>query len=292
MVGVDAGPDEQFGAGSGAGHAAHGGKLLLSHGGAIEKATKVYLVYWGAAWSTGFSTGTSRTGVYSSSTAQTYIQNFFGTVGGSSWIGTDTQYCQGVPSSTTDCSQYSSADYITNPTGQLAGTWTDTTHPIPSSLQDSDIAQEALVAESHFGGYNANATYLIFTPTGQSESGFGTSWCAWHWATSDANGNTVAFGYIPYQPDAGSTCGMNFVNGTNTAYGNGYFDGFSIVAGHEYEEAQTDPDTSTGWYDASGAEDADKCAWSSLSNNISLGSHSYAVQPVWSNRAGGCVPVA
>ena len=100
-----------------------------------------------------------------------------------------------------------------------------------------------------------------------------------------SNGNKVAYAYIPYMPDAGGSCGMNFVNA------NGYFDGFSIVGGHEYVEAQTDPFTSSGsygWYDSGGAENGDKCSWSSSSGNISLGGKSYAVQPIWSNASSSC----
>jgi serine protease len=97
---------------------------------------------------------------------------------------------------------------------------------------------------------------------------------------------------MPYQADAGSACGENFVNPTNDSYGNGYFDGFSVVGGHEYAEAQTDPVTSSGgyaWEDARGSEIGDKCAWSPGSGDITLGSNYYAVQPLWSNANSGCV---
>jgi hypothetical protein len=63
------------------------------------------------------------------------------------------------------------------------------------------------------------------------------------------------------------------VNASNNSYGNGYFDGFSIVGGHEYAEAQTDPQQNSGWLDGSGSENGDKCAWSSASTNISLGAN-------------------
>lgn len=100
-------------------------------------------------------------------------------------------------------------------------------------------------------------------------AGFGTSWCAWHSSTSTTSGR-IAYAYITYMPDAGWHCGSNFVNVSNTSFRNGYFDGFSVVAGHEYEEAQTGPFPSSGWVDSSGAEDADKCAWNSLSKNKRL----------------------
>ena len=257
---------------------ASSGPKLTYHGGPIERATVVYISWWGTQWNTGFSTGG-----YTSTQARTYVTSFYGNVGGSSWINIDTQYCQGVARGTVNCG--SSGTHVTNPTGQLAGNWVDTTS-VPTHPSQAQIASAAVRLMNHFGGYNSNATYLVFTPTGHSMSGFGTSWCAWHDDTV-SGGNDVAYGYIPYIPDAGTTCGRNFVNGSNNSFGNGYFDGFSIVAGHEYEEAQTDPHPSSNpaWYDSGGNENADKCAWNPLSANISLGGHNFAVQPLWSNVA-------
>src|SRR5207244_11490522 len=96
--------------------------------------------------------------------------------------------------------------------------------------------------------------------------GFGPRWRA-----GDSASATMAYATVSCLPDAGGSCGMNFVNNTNDPYGHGYFDGFSIVAGHEYSEAETDPYPNSGWLDSSGAENADKCAWSSLSGDTRLG---------------------
>jgi len=261
-----------------------GGVLLASHGGAIEQTPAVYLVYWGPQWASGFGTSPN-----ASSDAQTYIQGFFGNVGGSSWANSTTQYCQGVASGTTNCAGKVGAAFVTSPRGQLAGVWNDTS-AVPSRLGTSSIAAEALTAVAHFG-YNPNADYMVFTPSGHSTSGFGTQFCAWHSSTNSSSG-PVSFSNMPYQPDAGAACGMNFVNG------NGYFDGFSIVGGHEYAETITDPFPSTGWIDGAGAENGDKCAWISsgqgAAQNVTLsGGASYPVQSLWSNAfnggAGGCV---
>ncbi len=255
---------------------------LKYQGGSVETTPVVYIDYWGSQWSTGFSTGG-----YTSAQAQTYTNDFFGNVGGSKWDNTNTQYCQGVATGTINCG--TSGTHITNPTAQLAGTWNDTSS-VPSSPTQSQIAAEAVNAMNHFGGYNANATYFVYTPTGDSMSGFGTQWCAWHSVTTSGS-NQVAYAYMPYQPDAGTSCGMNYVNGTNNSFGNGYFDGFSIVGGHEYAEAMTDPHpsgSSYGWITSTsnGSEIGDLCAWNSnggVSGNITLGSNSFAVQPLWSN---------
>ncbi len=261
-----------------------GGVLLASHGGAIEQAPSVYVIYWGPQWASGFTTGG-----HTSTEAQSYVQGFFGNVGGSSWANSTTQYCQGVAAGTTNCAGIAGAVFVNNPTRQLAGVWNDTS-PVPSRLGTSSIAGEALNGVTHFG-YHANADYMVFTPSGHSTSGFGTQFFAWHSSTSSSSG-PVSFANMPYQPDAGAACGQNFVNG------NGFFDGFSIVGGHEYAETITDPFPSTGWVDGAGAENGDKCAWISsgqgAAQNVTLsGGVSYPVQSLWSNAfnsgAGGCV---
>jgi hypothetical protein len=254
--------------------------LMTYHGGPISTAPHVYINYWGTNWATGFSTGG-----YTSAQAQTYINGFFSGVGGSSWGAIDTQYCQGVATGATSCPAGST--FVGNQTGLLSGTWNDTTS-IPKHITQSSIASAATRLMQHFG-YDANAIYFVFTPSGHSMSGFGTQWCAWHTNTSTSSGN-IAYAYQGYSPDAGTSCGMNFVNSTNNSYGNGYFDGFSITAGHEWAEAETDmwPGTSIAWQGPGGGSDenADKCAWNQnggTSTNLSLGGHNYAVQPIWSN---------
>ena len=70
-----------------------------------------------------------------------------------------------------------------------------------------------------------------------------------------------------------------------------------MVGGHELTETMTDQFPSTGWIDASGAENADKCAWISsgqgASANITLSTGTFPAQSLWSNAfnggAGGCV---
>lgn len=255
---------------------------MTYHGGPVSTVPKVYISWWGTQWNTGFSTGG-----YTSAQAQTYVTGFFGNVGGSSWHQIDTQYCQGVAVGTVNCG--SSGQHITNPAGELGGTWVDTTS-VPTRPTQSNILSAAARLVSHFG-FSSNAIYLVFTPSGHSMSGFGTQWCAWH-DNGSSGGHNIAYGYIPYMPSAGSSCGMNFVNSTNNSYGNGYFDGFSIVAGHEFMEAESDmtPSTSVAWQGPGGGSDenADKCAWNQnggVSTNITLGSHFYAVQPIWSNNS-------
>lgn len=259
-----------------------GGVLLASHGGPVEHAAAVYITYWG--WTS------------DPSGEAAYQQAFFNGVGGDTWINSTTQYCDNVPSGTTDCTTVAGAVYIGNPAGQLKGTWSDNTNPLPSRITQRALAAEAANSAAHFGNLtaasNANAQYVIATPSGHSTSGFGTQFCAWHSSTSSSYG-TLAYTNFPYQTDAGAACGQNFVNGGST----GLLDGVSIVGGHEYAESVTDPFPNSGWLDGNGRENGDKCAWISsgqgASTNITLSTGSFAVQSLWSNNfnsnTGGCV---
>jgi hypothetical protein len=194
-----------------------------------------------------------------------------------------TQYCRNVPAGTTSCAGIPGADCITNPKHQLKGVWTDPT-PVPSdivtlglaeNLVDDPIAMEAQRASAHFN-YDPNATYVVLTPPRTMATGQ-PAYCGYHTQTTslDGLGNPyrLQYAFIP------------FLNMDWPGLGTG---GCGIVVGHEYSEAVTDPDNffsvQDGWNDASGSENADKCAWIET-QNITLGGHQYAIQPTWSNEA-------
>jgi hypothetical protein len=252
-------------------------------GGNVFRTPKAFVIFWG--WNV-----TWTMGGFTSAQAQTYVTDFFGGVGGSTWIRSQSQYCQGVASGTQFCP--AGSQFVTNPSGQLGGTWVDTTS-VPAHPTDAQVQAAAQRGAAHFG-YSANALYLVFTPHDKSISGFGTQFCAYHDNTS-FNGQPLAYANMPYAPDAGTSCGEHFVNGSNNSFGNGFFDGLSIVAGHEYAEATTDafPSNTIAWLDSSGAETGDKCAWNrgpgpqSASTDVTLGSHSFA-----SSRCGPTWPTA
>jgi len=271
--------------------AANSAANLNYNGGHVLTSPGILLIFWGPTWSSGFSSGG-----FTNVQAENYISSFAGGVGGSSWLNSTTQYCQGVATGTQFCP--AGAQHPVNAAGQLKGTWIDTTS-IPAHPSDSQVRAAARRGAAHFG-YNANALYMVLTSHGHSIRGFGTQFCAYHDNTT-FNGLPLAYANDPYAPDAGRSCGLNFVNGSNNSFGNGFFDGYSITTGHEYAEAISDalPSQRLAWVDSQGAENGDKCAWGrgpgpqSASTNISLGGRSFAVQSLWSNLAnggaGGCV---
>jgi hypothetical protein len=257
---------------------------LSYHGGVsgigVETAPKVYLVRWGSQWSSDPSGETA------------ILQNFLGHVGSSSWLNSVTQYCQSVSSGTVFCNGAGSP--AGNPSGIYVETVSDTGSAAPASPTQSQLAAEAVKVAGQVGNTtassNASTQYVIATSHGNSSSGFGTQYCAYHSSTSSTFGN-VAYTNLPYITDAGASCGANFNNlGPNA--------GITIVEGHELAETISDQFPNGGWLDKQGAENGDKCAWISSGQGASAtvtltGGVSYPVQSLWSNAfnsdKGGCV---
>ncbi len=261
-----------------------GGTNLSYHGGVggigVETAPKVYVVFWGSQWNGNDPSGEAST-----------VTSFLSGAGGSSWLNSVTQYCQGVASGTISCG--SSGQHAGNPSSLYGGSWSDNGSAAPSSPTQNQLAAEAVRAAAHFGntaaGSNNSTQYVIATATGNNMNGFATQWCAWHSSTSSSYGN-IAYTNLPYITDGGSSCGANF-NGLGPKAG------ITIVEGHELAETITDQYPNGGWLDGSGSENGDKCAWISsgqgASANVNLSTGTFPVQSLWSNAfnsgAGGCV---
>jgi hypothetical protein len=296
---------------------------LIYHGGAVQKAPKVYLTFWGSEWSdpkaAAFTIPVKDPNGknYTLARLQTYITNFVAGHGGTGWNNIQTQYCEGGQIGDLSCARRG----IQNVRNLLAGTWNDKSAVPPvidtlglvENIATDPIATEALAASKHFNSTDTDATFFVFTPPGRVVTGsqpFG-AYCGYHSEVTPTGGaaHGLRYSFIPYTLDADLSptsalagCGMNFVNKRNTVAGNGIFDGFSMVVGHEYSEAVTDPDgwpTQDGWNDIQTSENGDKCAWISpgsgqgASQNLTLRTGKFAVQSMWSNAfdkgAGGCV---
>jgi serine protease len=260
-------------------HGGGGGSVnLFYHGGiggiGVETAPKIYLIVWGSQWNNNDPSGEIAT-----------LESFYGGIGGSGWLNSVTQYCQGIASGASACS----ANFAGNQSGMFVGVFVDNASAAPSKPTQSQIAAEAVRAAQFFGNAtaasNATVQYVVATATGNSSSGFKRQYCAYHSSATSSFGN-VAYTNLPYITDAGASCGANF-NGL------GPNAGITIVSGHEAAESITDQFPNGGWLDANGAENGDKCAWTAPTGNTTLSTGVYPVQPLWSNaannKAGGCV---
>ena len=268
---------------------------LSRHGGPVQHSPHVYLLLWGPKWNT--------TGLPSQ--VASYLAAFYSGLGTSSdsWSTITSQYADGSGHPTFGNPVFDPATDIFN----------DQTAP-QSSVTPQDIGAEALKIVSHITD-TADAQVVVAAQSGTCFSdGFAgdsckpaenADYCGWHDAVAVPNST----GYLPYvnlpwQLDANYGCGQNFVNGGSA----GLLDGWSLVGGHEYAEAVTDPAPATGYIDtndengstASGGEIADKCVWAGLPwglsdpfGDISLPvgttTESFAMQSLWSNAADRCV---
>jgi serine protease len=283
--------------------------LLTYHGGTISPGGKVFVVYWGQDWGTevtgvdihgvsgGTYTGYTNDSKHLAEYQQAFLSGLFGSL--DTWSTSTTQYCQSnasVAVSGSTCPAL--ATFVGHPDASpLGGVWQDTDALAPSQPTQSQLAAEAVKAANHFAaaasGFNqATDQVVVDTFHAKNSSGFGTQYCAWHSSTAYGTGR-LAYTNMPYLPDAGASCGANYVPVTD---GSGPLEGISIVGGHEYAETITDMAPNGGWLDSKGGENGDKCAWKSPgsaggSATISLATGTFAVQTLWSNSfgtGGGC----
>ena len=208
-------------------------------------------------------------------------------------------------------------DFVSNEGGSryfaINTTYGDTTGAVPNavtfagqttvagnstSLTDNDIATIVNTALAQFGGTpDSNGIYFVLTAPGITESsGFLTRYCGWHAHGSFTSGGTAWDIKYAFVGNASGPLLQNCAQQTsNSPNGDPGADAMVSVIAHELEETATDPDLNA-WYDSSGAENADKCAWTfgatyTVSNgslaNMNLGARDYLVQQNWLNAQGG-----
>jgi hypothetical protein len=231
-------------------HNASGSGNLIDHGGRVLPSSNTYAIWWG-------------TGGFPSD-AEFGIDALLGGLNGTTFLGVAQQYMRGAAVGSA---------FHTN--------WTDTSAPPLRSPSVSTIVAEACkVIAANGRTPDPNALYLVFTSNFPRH----VNYCAWH-SSGTCNGTTIQ---VSYQPNTTGIAGCDPGNLYNC---NTYSQGtrsLANVASHEFMEAITDPDLNA-WYDSSGQEIGDKCAWQfsscvNTSNNIK-----WQLQKEWSNSAGGCV---
>jgi hypothetical protein len=246
-AGPQAGTVWQRGLQTAAGHAAHTqSPNLIYHGGLVRTSqTEVFPIFWGTSWPS--YVGDKISG----------INSFYGSVGGSSYAGTNGEY--------------------NDTTGKLVSTAVhenavkvDGSAAVSRAPQTSDILAE--VARM-YPNPTADAYYPVYIDQPRGHAGY----CAWH-STGTINGTRVQFGFF-FKLDGDAGCDPESSAGQSqglAALGN--------VSGHELSEMLTDPQLNA-WYDSKGAENSDKCAWTFGSKLLKLGSTNWKIQGNWSNHA-------
>jgi hypothetical protein len=226
---------------------------LTNHGGTVLTSAKVVYIFWGPSFATGGADNAYAT------TLQAYRNQF----------GTTPEY--------NTITQYSGI--LLSNLGSGTADWFDTSTP-PTNVTDAKVQGEVnLYLTTHT--FNASTIYEVVIPsTSYSSSGTSTScggpslaYCAYHgWIGSGSSAKKYSI-----QPWPG--CSGCKVSGWSNVQNQEHF------MCHETREAVTDP-TGTTWYDSSGNEADDKCAWTPTPF---IGTGGYAYQYEWSNLTSSCV---
>jgi hypothetical protein len=131
-----------------------------------------------------------------------------------------------------------------------------------------------------------NGIYVVLTSADVVESsGFTTSYCGWHSHARLAK-TDIKFAFVGDPSKQGlAKCSAQSV-GPNSNPG---ADAMASILVHEIVETVTDPDADA-WYDSSGSENADKCAWTfgpdtyvanGAKANVRLGTRDFYIQQNW-----------
>jgi hypothetical protein len=138
-------------------------------------------------------------------------------------------------------------------------------------------ATSAILAEvcKVIANVQSNGYYPVYVDTKRGNAGY----CAWHsWGTCGSTNVQFAF-FFNLDGDPGCD-----PQDTETGNGQGLA-ALANVSGHELSEFLTDP-RGDGWFDRSGAENSDKCAWTFGPNAIPFANGTlWKIQGNWSNNA-------
>jgi hypothetical protein len=223
--------------------------LMTFHAGTLLTANKTEAIFWGSQWSNASFAGDKISG----------LDSFFQGFGGSHYANSSTEYT-GTNGQVTNSSTY-------------LGHAFDTSSPPSKALTVSGAVAEGCKVTNN--NPDPSALYLIYTDVGAGH----VSYCAWHSYGACSNGALIQ---VAYMPDLDGLSGCN-PQDTETTHSEGLA-ALANVTAHELSETITDP-RNGGWYDGSGGENGDKCAWS-FQGPVTLTDGSvWKLQGLWSNAA-------
>ena len=225
---------------------------MTNHGGVVMPTARMQPIFWGTSWG-GYS-GDKITGI-------------------DSWYG---GYSQSGYAKTTN--EYSGTNGFVTPVTVALTHLTDTS-AASGGANSSVILQEvanALAAARETPPSDGSGYYPVYTDIPRGNAGY----CAYH--SSGSIGTTrVQFAFF-WKLDGDSGCDPQDMT---TGHSQGLA-ALANVTGHELAEAMTDPASPGAWYDGSGNENGDKCAWTFGATTVTFSDGSlWKIQGEWSNKA-------
>jgi hypothetical protein len=228
----------------------NGSPLMTYHGGKIMPTAATEAIFWGPSWSSVTFAGDKITGL-------------------DSWYKghSDSNYSKTV-------------DEYTGSNGQVRSTTSYLSHVVDPSPASGGGSTSAILAEVckviTYPDPSGNGYYAVYTDVRRGNAGY----CAYHSAGS-CGGVPVQFAFF-WNLDGDSGCDPQ-----DTTTGNSQgLAALANVTAHELSEARSDPANPGAWYDASGAENGDKCAWTFNVPSVTFPNGTqWKLQGEWSNKA-------
>jgi len=226
-----------------------GSPNLIYHGGPVMAAgASVQPIFWGTSWANASFVADKISG----------LQTFYGGMGGTSYVGTNSEYTQ------------SNGQHVGTAV-TLGAVHIDTSTAARNGSRTSTILAEVC---KEITNPVTNGYYPVYIDNPRGHAGY----CAWH-STGTCNGVQVQFAFF-FNLDGDAGCDPGATGGHSQG-----LSALANVSGHELSEALTDNHLDA-WYDSSGAENSDKCAWTFGASLLQFSNNSqWRVQGNWSNNA-------
>lgn len=220
---------------------------MLWHNGAIMTSAAVTTIYWGTSW------GNS-----------SFV--------GDKIIGLDSWYVGFNNSNYAKTSdEYTGTNGQVTPSISYGGHIVDTTTASGGKNTSTILAEVCRVIPNPV----ADGYYPVYVDVKRGRAGY----CAYH-SYGSCGSTPVQFAFF-FDLDGDAGCDPQ---DTQTGHSQGLA-ALSNVSGHELSEARTDP-RNGGWYDSSGNENGDKCAWTFNLPFVTFSNGSmWKIQGEWSNAA-------
>jgi hypothetical protein len=220
---------------------------MTYHGGKIMTTAVTQAIFWGTSW--GSYTGDKMTG----------IDTWYAGYSNSAYAGTSTEY--------------------TGSNGRVGAATTHLGHAVDTTAASGGGNTNAILAavcRNVTPDSSGNGYYAVYTDLPRGNAGY----CAWH-SAGTCGGVPVQFAFF-WKLDGDAGCDPADTSGLHSQG----LAALANVTGHELAEAMTDPASPGAWYDSSGAENGDKCAWTWGAPLVTFSNGSkWKVQGEWSNAA-------
>ncbi|MES2104926.1 MAG: hypothetical protein V4634_12980 [Pseudomonadota bacterium] len=224
--------------------------LMTYHGGKIMTTAVTQTIFWGPSWSNAAFAADKVAGLDS-----WYVGH------------SNSNYAKTV-------------DEYTGSNGTVGPTTTHLGHLFDASTATGGGKTSAILAEVckmvKSPDPSGNGYYAVYTDVKRGHAGY----CAWH-SAGTCGGVAVQFAFF-FNLDGDTGCDPGDTSGQHSQG----LAALASVTAHELSEARSDPASPGAWYDASGSENGDKCAWTFGAPLVTLSNGTkWKLQGEWSNAA-------